>query len=105
MAKQRHIASVLFLMAGFTLFTCIGTVTHELGHYTMAKLLGYSAYIDYGFTHLQNDIPEEDAFLIRLAGPLVTLVIGTTGLLQLLRHKREIRVAETLRAKHWLFIF
>lgn len=50
MTKTFDIKLSLFLILGFVLFTIIGTVTHELGHYTCAKMLGYDASINYGHT-------------------------------------------------------
>ena len=42
----------LFLMLtfGFIVFTIIGTVSHESGHYLVAKCLGYEARINYATT-------------------------------------------------------
>jgi hypothetical protein len=38
------------LSAAFVFFTVIGTLSHEAGHYTAARLLGYDARIGYGYT-------------------------------------------------------
>ena len=40
----------LFLSLAFTIFTVIGTVSHEFGHYAVAKSLGYTASVSYGYT-------------------------------------------------------
>jgi hypothetical protein len=40
-----------FLIITFIIMTVIGTLSHELGHYSMAKLLGYEAKINYGSSH------------------------------------------------------
>lgn len=37
----------LFILSGFILFTIIGTLSHELGHWTAAKMLGFDARINY----------------------------------------------------------
>jgi hypothetical protein len=39
--------SFIFLTLTFIIMTVIGTVTHELGHYSVSKLLGYEARINY----------------------------------------------------------
>ena len=44
----------LLLSFSFIIFTIIGTVSHELGHYTVAKSLGYSASISYSYTYWQD---------------------------------------------------
>ena len=48
----------LYLSIGFFLFTIIGTLSHELGHYAFAKSKGYSATISYGFCNW-NDSENE----------------------------------------------
>lgn len=41
----------ILLFLGFVIFTIIGTVTHELGHYTASKILGFKGVrINYGAT-------------------------------------------------------
>jgi hypothetical protein len=35
-------------------FTIIGTISHELGHYCVAKFYGYDAEIDYGHTYFED---------------------------------------------------
>jgi hypothetical protein len=40
----------ILLTMGFIVFTVIGTVSHECGHYLMAKYLGYKARINYAST-------------------------------------------------------
>lgn len=37
--KTPVIKLCLLLMAGFVLFTVIGTLSHELGHYSVARLM------------------------------------------------------------------
>ena len=40
---------------GFILSTIIGTVSHEYGHYTVAKSLGYSSTVSYGYTNWDDN--------------------------------------------------
>jgi uncharacterized protein with PQ loop repeat len=44
----------VFLSISFFLFTIIGTLTHELGHYAAAKYLGYDAEISYASTSWEH---------------------------------------------------
>ncbi|OYU97456.1 MAG: hypothetical protein CFE21_03955 [Bacteroidetes bacterium B1(2017)] len=37
----------IFLIITFILMTVVGTLTHELGHYSISKILGYNASINY----------------------------------------------------------
>ena len=46
---------VLFL--SFIAATVIGTVSHEFGHYIVAKYFGYDAQIHYASTHWQSPDP------------------------------------------------
>jgi hypothetical protein len=42
------------LSLAFILSTIIGTVSHEYGHYTVAKSLGYSSTVSYGYTYWED---------------------------------------------------
>ena len=44
-----------FLSLAFILSTIVGTVSHEFGHYTVAKSLGYSSTISYGYTNWDDN--------------------------------------------------
>jgi hypothetical protein len=49
----------IFLTLTFILMTVVGTLTHELGHYSVSKLLGYEASINYqSSSHWDNDFNE-----------------------------------------------
>lgn len=45
----------IFLIAAFILMTVAGTLTHELGHYSVARLLGYEASVNYRSSSHWND--------------------------------------------------
>lgn len=47
----------LFLILAFTfiIMTVVGTLTHEMGHYAVAKYFGYDARIDYQSTRFDRD--------------------------------------------------
>ena len=47
----------IFLTLTFILMTVIGTLTHELGHYSVSKYLGYEANINYkSSSHWDNEL-------------------------------------------------
>lgn len=53
----------IFLILGFVFCTIIGTLTHELGHYIVAKSLGYEARVFYGsMEHFPKGYKESDSF-------------------------------------------
>lgn len=101
---------LLLLSGGFILATVIGTLSHELGHYTVAELLGYDATINYGSTSWQRSSPgqtmkESDAFWMLLGGPLQTMITGTAGLAVLFLTRRRFSETITLSAVQWTLIY
>lgn len=54
---QFRLFSLIF--AGFILFTVIGTLSHESGHYIAARMLGFKASIHYGYTDIESNDQEE----------------------------------------------
>ncbi len=95
----------LRLIIGFILFTAIGTVSHELGHYTAAKLLGHNASFNYGYTFYGDDVPYHESFIITLCGPLQTMITGSIGFLLLLCYKHSFYTSQKLNFRQWLLIF
>jgi len=51
----------IWLLISFIAATVIGTLSHEGGHYAIAKYYGYNAHINYMATHWEQS--EEDKFL------------------------------------------
>lgn len=94
-----------YLITGFVLFTIVGTVSHELGHFCAAQLLDYHASVNYGYTFYEEEITGCDAFFITLAGPLQTMLTGTIAFLLMLRYQRNFQAASDLNWKQWLLIF
>ncbi|MES2558243.1 MAG: hypothetical protein V4590_00775 [Bacteroidota bacterium] len=50
-----HKKLFIYLFLSFIGFTVIGTLSHELGHFAVAKYLGYNMRINYGQTLWDND--------------------------------------------------
>jgi hypothetical protein len=101
----------LALCLAFILFTVIGTLSHEFGHYIIARSLGYNASINYGYTHWS--VPKNPNFtahyyneeLITLAGPLQTIFTGTVGFFFLFRKRKNIDLNIELAPMQWFLIF
>ena len=53
----------VWLTLGFIIFTIIGTVSHESGHYLVARYFGYQAKVHYGSTSINWYSPQELEFL------------------------------------------
>ena len=45
----------LLLVIAFIVSTILGTVSHEFGHFTVAKYLGYSSTVSYGYTNWDDN--------------------------------------------------
>lgn len=104
----------------FILTTIIGTLSHEWGHYIVAKKLGYNASIHYAYTSWER--PDElsetnyikgvqinryyrNSFWIGMGGPLQTMLTGTIGLLLLSFSRRRMRTLQELRPGQWILVF
>ena len=100
---------LFYLIAGFVLATIIGTITHELGHYVVAKSLGYNAEINYGstsWTKKPNQIKKDtDNFCISAGGPIETMATGSIGLLLLFIFRKKFYSADRLNLLQWVIVF
>ena len=92
-------------MTGFIMFTALGTVTHELGHFISARLLGYNVSLNYGYTSYNGVVNPLDSFIITLGGPLQTLLTGTIGVFVIWVNRSEYYQARHLSLWQWLFVF
>jgi hypothetical protein len=54
----------VLLVIGFIAFTIIGTVSHESGHYLVARMFGFKSSIHYNYTSL--DLNQNDKLFYRL---------------------------------------
>ena len=124
----------IILSLAFIIATIIGTLSHEFGHYIVAKGLGYKASIHYGYVDYGEDFydsinkityqyrkqiekgesfPGKDQYdrFIReslwmsMGGPLQTLLTGTIGLILLFVWKRRFKAREKLNGRQWMLIF
>ena len=98
------------LISAFILFTIIGTISHEFGHYLAAKYIGLDAKIHYGYTSfiIPDDfsgvISRADRFLLTLGGPLQTIFTGILGLFLLYINRKTIKSLEKLKTIHWIYV-
>jgi hypothetical protein len=100
----------IWLFFAFIIVTVIGTLTHECGHYLVAKSLGYDATLHYGSTNWQPANPNEEVNLdvgiwILVGGPLETMLTGTIGLVLLFYFRKSFVNATKLSLQQWLLIF
>ena len=95
-----------FFSIAFILFTAIGTVSHELGHIAIAKILGYDTklYFDSMSYNFSDQTSKWESFLITLGGPAQTMTTGILGLgiLQYRNKKNHDRLFDLL---DWFCIF
>jgi hypothetical protein len=99
---------LLYLFLTFILFTIIGTLSHEFGHYAIAKILGYDAHIHYAFTQWtsrNNQYSQSDSFYITLGGPLQTMLTGTFGLCLVYFNRKSFKKNIELTFGQWTLLF
>ncbi len=98
------------LIIGFVLATIIGTVSHEYGHYLVAKYYGYESAVHYGYTSMHHPLgvpkltPLQGFFTIA-GGPLQTFLTGAIGLLLLYWNRKAIKMAAALSLSQWVMVY
>jgi hypothetical protein len=100
----------LYLIFGFIVAVIVGTVSHELGHYGVAKVMGLDASLSYGWVsiyppHSERIITESEWFLITLGGPLQTMLTGTIGLGLIFLLRTDFLSAQKLSFTQWTLVF
>jgi len=100
------IKNFTFFSIAFILFTIIGTVSHELGHVAIAKILGYDTtlYFDSMSYNFNNQTPKFHSFLITLGGPAQTMATGIIGL-GILQYRNKKNHPRQLDLLDWFCIF
>lgn len=98
------------LFLSFIAATIIGTLSHEFGHFIVAKYFGYEARINYGATFWRSPDPNNPIvtghpLAITLGGPVQTMLTGTIGLFLLFLYRNNFYQADKLSSKQWLIIF
>lgn len=95
------------LVPGFVLATIIGTLSHEWGHYIVARSLGYQTAINYASTYWLNGIypTPADTFRIILGGPAQTMLTGTLGLCLLFLLRSYFQARQRLSFIQWCLVF
>jgi hypothetical protein len=96
---------VLFVV--FIVFTCIGTLTHEMGHIAIAKMLGYETHLGYGYMNYDktNGHNLKNGLFISIGGPLQTMLTGTIGLTLLFLRRKKFNLEQNLSWGQWALIF
>lgn len=97
--------TVVFIFA-----TIIGTLSHEFGHYIVAKIIGLEAKIHYGYTSFNlstkvRSVTFWQSVLITFGGPFQTIITGMIGLFLLYKNRIIIKKMSRLKVIHWLYVF
>lgn len=89
---QDKIINIVVFAFSFFLCVVIGTLSHEMGHIIMAKLLGYDTVLHFGsMDFYKNGIDGDlictkyENFMITFSGVFVTILIGTIGFILMLK--------------------
>lgn len=98
------------LFFSFIAATIIGTLSHELGHYIVAKSQGYDARINYGATFWSSPDPNHpiipsSPIAMTLGGPIQTMFTGAIGLVLLYSYRKKFYHADKLSHGQWSIIF
>lgn len=101
---------LVYLIVAFMLMTVIGTLTHEMGHYMVARYLGYHPTINYASTNMHTGEGSQvmfasDSFWITWGGPFITMFAGTMGFILLFIFCQSYYSTDRLEFKHWTLIF
>jgi hypothetical protein len=100
----------IVLFFSFIAATIIGTVSHEFGHYIVAKYFGYDTQIHYASTSWHypdpnNPIVTGYPIAITLGGPIQTMFTGTIGIVILFLSRNSFFQADKLSFRQWFIIF
>jgi len=103
----------VLLTLTFIAFTVIGTLTHEAGHFLVAKSFGFESSIHYSYVPYSPEIetfadPAQRAWTrlaIRIGGPLQTILTGCIGLVLLRRSTLRDPIIAAPSMIQWVFIF
>lgn len=98
----------VYLVLGFIVATIVGTLSHEIGHWGTAKLLGYNAGFNYAsmwFEDSEKEVTQFNRAFVIAGGPLQTMMTGTIGLLLLYRNRDSILSSEKLSVGQWIPVF
>ncbi|MEQ8908833.1 MAG: hypothetical protein RIC95_06555 [Vicingaceae bacterium] len=92
----------------FIAFTVVGTLSHELGHISVAQFLGYDTQLHYGSMNWYGDssyqLKPSNAFWISLGGPAQTLITSFLGFSFLLY--REFKMGKRkFQLLDWIAVF
>jgi hypothetical protein len=95
----------LGLCLGFIACVIIGTLSHECGHYIAIRLMGCEGMISYNFTTWWCELTPGRQVIAAVAGPFVSMLIGTIGASLLLYEKKEFISSEKLQPARWIMVF
>lgn len=102
---QVDLKQLLLLGLSFIAFTIIGTLLHELGHITVAKIYGIDTQLHFGSMEWDDEeSTNRQAFWISAGGPIQTMLFGTIGYLIILGRKQKIRKSG-LGFFEWVLLF
>ncbi len=113
------------LLIAFFLLTMVGTLSHEMGHCSMAALLGHQPVVHYNsmtwnnptdfnkrnaetsyrdFEEMEISEHSAESLLVSLAGPASTILVGSLGFIGVLNRRRK-RRQEPVTTEEWILIF
>ena len=106
-----HTRLFILLFCGFVVATTVGVLSHESGHYFMAKYLGFTGLkMRYNSTSwrpsegTERRATHREGLMMIAAGPVQTVMTGTIGVALLFIFRKNYR-REQLLTWQWLIVF
>jgi hypothetical protein len=97
-----------YLTFGFIIATIVGTLSHEFGHYFVAKLFGFDCRINFASTQFTNGymtVNSSQSFWILAGGPLETIFTGSLGVLLLFIYRSSFQNSDKLNFRQWVIVY
>jgi len=101
---------LVLLISAFVLTTIIGTITHELGHYAVARIMGYKAKMHFAKTswgkrsYEKKTICKNERLFITSGGVAQTVFTGLVGLYLIFKRREKIST-NGLKPIDWVSVF
>lgn len=103
--NQVDIKLGIYLILGFIAFTVIGTLSHELGHFVVAKYQGCNPSLHYAFVRSDCAGNFRSFVFTTMGGPLQTVLTGSIGFILLIIYRKKFRISDGLNFRQWIIIF
>lgn len=99
-----RLSNIFFLSAGFFLASVAGTLSHEFGHYIVAKWYGCDPRISYAFTYYDCEGSDANYAWMTFGGPFISMFLGSVGIILLLMSGKNAE-KKSYTWRNWCLVF